>query len=539
MQIPIISSYLRKKHSRNLRSVMRGYRILKQQNKTDFILQLKHQISNTHLNLEHKDLSKKIFGAGISKAELIIRQFLMVKIIGLKFNVVVLAAISNPIKKIAYPLPTRWIKILQQNGIKVSERKSFMLFNFLCLRMVFIGIAYGFFLSIYSLLKLRVVKVSNKKNGIVYFNSLVASNIPNNAHGHNIINWYLQYKNRLKNLDFIFHSVKSTNNISLNNVNIKYYGKTIVLFSSVKIIICYLGWIFSSAFIAFFSILRGKWWNAIVFYEASKSSAIKFQNSQYLANQYLFHNSEPLYRPLWTYEAELKGSEIIFYFYSTNIESFVQKGKKFIQANNFHLINWPKYLVWNKYQAHFISRMDINMPIVEIVGCIWFQSSKSDVDHIPKKSIAVFDVQPFRDSRYQILGEDFNYYLPETANSFVNDIYKVSAKNEFTMVFKKKRDIGKMAHPSYILNIEKLKNQSYFLFMDSNLAALEIIQNCFAVVSMPFTSTALIAKELGKPTVYYDPLSLLQKDDPAAHGIEIINSRIQLNDWLRDLNFQG
>lgn len=515
---------------------MRGYRILQRQNKTDFIHQLKHQISNTHLNLRYADISEMIFGAGILKAELIIRQFLMLNILGLKFNEAVLTAISNPIESIAYPLPIQWIKILKQNGLKVSESKCIILFYIRCIKMVFKGVAYGLFLSINSLFKLPFVKISNQNNGIVYFDSLSTSNISNNPSDRNIINWYLQYKNRLENVDFIFHSVKNIDNVLLNNVNIKFYSKSIVLFSSLKNIIYYLCWIFSSLLVAFFSLLRGNWWNVIVYYEASKSSAVKIQSPQFLANQYLFHNSSPLYRPLWTYEAELKGSEIIFYFYSTNCESFFQKNTKFIQANNWHLINWPKYLVWDKYQAHFISRMDINMPIVEIVGSIWFQSSKSEVGHIPKKSIAVFDVQPMRDLRYQILGEAFNYYLPEIANRFANDIYEVTAKNKFTLVFKKKRDIGKMAHPSYNLNIQKLKNQSNFLLMDSNQAAYSIIEDCFAVISMPFTSTALIAKELGKPSIFYDPYGTLQKDDPAGHGIKIISGLKELNNWVSDLN---
>ena len=49
---------------------------------------------------------------------------------------------------------------------------------------------------------------------------------------------------------------------------------------------------------------------------------------------------------------------------------------------------------------------------------------------------------------------------------------------------------------------------------------------------MPFTSTALIAKEMGKPTAYYDPLGLLQKDDRAAHGIDILSGMDELEGWL-------
>ena len=40
---------------------------------------------------------------------------------------------------------------------------------------------------------------------------------------------------------------------------------------------------------------------------------------------------------------------------------------------------------------------------------------------------------------------------------------------------------------------------------------------------MSFTSTALIVRDLGKPSYYYDPSSIIQKDNRAAHGIPIIS----------------
>lgn len=52
---------------------------------------------------------------------------------------------------------------------------------------------------------------------------------------------------------------------------------------------------------------------------------------------------------------------------------------------------------------------------------------------------------------------------------------------------------------------------------------------------MPFTSTALIAKELGKVSIYYDPTGLIQKDDRAAHGIPIISGKKELKNWLETI----
>jgi hypothetical protein len=49
---------------------------------------------------------------------------------------------------------------------------------------------------------------------------------------------------------------------------------------------------------------------------------------------------------------------------------------------------------------------------------------------------------------------------------------------------------------------------------------------------MPFTSTALIARHLGKPSCYYDPTGLVQKNDRAAHGIPIVTGMEELKSWF-------
>jgi hypothetical protein len=49
---------------------------------------------------------------------------------------------------------------------------------------------------------------------------------------------------------------------------------------------------------------------------------------------------------------------------------------------------------------------------------------------------------------------------------------------------------------------------------------------------MPFTSTALVARNLGKPSYYYDPSGIIQKDDRAAHGIPVISGFAELQKIL-------
>jgi len=52
---------------------------------------------------------------------------------------------------------------------------------------------------------------------------------------------------------------------------------------------------------------------------------------------------------------------------------------------------------------------------------------------------------------------------------------------------------------------------------------------------MPFTSTALMAKLEGKPSVYYDPSGLIQKDDRAAHGVPVLSNIDELQEWVKSI----
>ena len=100
------------------------------------------------------------------------------------------------------------------------------------------------------------------------------------------------------------------------------------------------------------------------------------------------------------------------------------------------------------------------------------------------------------------------------------------------MLWKRKRTLGAMAHPRYRYFSERLSEQEHVVLVDPDISAFRVIESSYAVISMPFTSTALIARALGKPSIYYDSTGRLQRDDRAAHGIEIISGPEELKDWL-------
>jgi polysaccharide biosynthesis PFTS motif protein len=129
------------------------------------------------------------------------------------------------------------------------------------------------------------------------------------------------------------------------------------------------------------------------------------------------------------------------------------------------------------------------------------------------------------------------FYTPEVVNAFVRDVTEVAYQVGAEVLWKRKRNIGKLAHPKYHGFIESLNYENGVRLVDPDTSAIRVIQASQVVVSMPFTSTALIAKSLGIPSVYYDPSGIVQRDDRAAHGIEILIGRNQLERWMRQSLF--
>ncbi|MBT3612098.1 MAG: polysaccharide biosynthesis PFTS motif protein, partial [Flavobacteriales bacterium] len=231
-----------------------------------------------------------------------------------------------------------------------------------------------------------------------------------------------------------------------------------------------------------------------------------------------------------------RGSIITLYFYATNCKGFLwSDGSSAPIVYGYQAMNWPNYLVWDTYQENFILEVAIKPFKINIVGPIWMQGKLSDLPNFDKKAIAVFDITPMRDSFYSSLALDLEYYIPETCNQLIKDCYTVVDSMGYLLIHKKKRNIGSLVHPAYRKLVESIDKKTNVITVNPDTSALKVIESSFAVISMPFTSTALIARELGKPSVFYDPSGLIQKDDTAAHGIPILSGQEELKDWMSNL----
>lgn len=512
---------------------MRGYRVLKQSGRIDLIAKVKEALTEQDFGLSAKDFSPYMMGVGCSYGENVIRQYLLIRIGGLNLNQALLYALGKSDGKVIFPLPKEWRTTISNYGFKVSNIRSAILWHL-----------YIFGAWLYGLLQIIKVIFSGfksltqepkKSKKYVYFANLSEDNLPHGVHGqtsYDIVSWYLKWSGRSQDFEAIHHSVSNVSNSVVDGVELIFQAQILPVLVGWKAVARYAIWAISACFIALLDCFRGRWWHALLLNQAALSSQIRFLAKSKLACEYLFHNSGWIYRPLWTYEAEKKGSKITFYFYSTNCENFKTCKAEGSIPYGWKSMSWPNYLVWDHWQADFVRASVGNECNISIVGAIWFQNNALQIDRLNGNGVAVFDITPHRRSRFIKLGTKTEFYTSEIANAFLQQVSDVILHQGIFMNWKRKRNIGDIAHLFYRKLLDDLSKLNHVRLIDPDISAISVIEKSCAVISMPYTSTALIARELGKPSIYFDPTGLLQKNDRAAHGIPVISSQVDLAFWL-------
>ncbi len=512
---------------------MRGYQRLKAAGRLGRVQEVHQAVAHLPLDDIGGRTSRHIFGAAAPQAPLVARQYLMSHFADRRLNRALLYSVGTGGSAVVHPMPAAWRDALHGCGFAVARLRSALLWH----SHVVGRFGYGVIAIGRHLLDgMRVILGSRQPapGRFVFFEGLNANCLPQPAadgRSYDFVTWYARWDGRVPDLDAMRHAVGGAAERAVNGVPVV-ASTAVAPIASAGALLSFVGWGARAITRAAVDMLRGRWWHAMLLSQAATAAVVRGGRPQSLARDYLFHNARGVFRPLWTYEAARAGSAVTFYFYSTNCETFKRPEGYPPQAHNWHLMTWPRYLVWDEAQADFVRRAVGTGADISVTGPIWLTSTNRDLPTLPANAVAVFDVQPWRTSGYQVLGEAQEYVTPATVNRFLSDIHSASHRAGRTMVLKRKRNLEHWLHPAYETLVARLERQPHFVAVDPELAAVRLIERCQAVISLPFTSTALLGRHLGKPSIYYDPLGLVQGDDRAAHGVPIVTGPVELEAWL-------
>lgn len=517
---------------------MRGYSLLKKTNRLGLVRNIKNALVDCRFDGISKHASGFFFGASLVHAELITRQFLLQRNAYPTLHKSILYSFGSHSASIVHPFPNTWQKLLQAQGLNVNRLRSTAAW----FRHVFLYWGHGviIFLQLFITSLRAVIDREPRALGrFAYFEGLSSGNLPHpggDGHSHDILTWYSRWNGRANNLNALCHGVSGVNATTVQKFSVEYIGHPYQPLNTFRNLVLFLLWGIKAVFLSLLNAARGQWWYALLLAEAAKAKIVQLSDAESLAADYLFHYSSTIYRPMWTYEAESRGSRIISYFYSTSEQVKMPYGYESLRYE-WGAASWPMYLVWDEYQEALIRPEIGNHCTIEIVGPIWFATSSKELTGIPIKSIAVFDIQPHRNSAhfgFTTLAE-FVEKHPDFQIRFLKDIHEVLSEAGISMVFKRKREIGKNGVKRYIKFVQQLSQSSNVVLADPAISAIRVIEKCRGIISMPFTSTALYLRDQEIPSVYYDPTGWIQKDDRGAHGITILSGIHELRSWVKEV----
>jgi len=424
-------------------------------------------------------------------------------------------------KRISYPIPPRYWSFFENNGISINKIISFLLW-----------VVYeilGSFKQVYSTLK-KCFEWTLRQDippGSMLIIGLDEKVLTKTSEDEKCFEVWLK-----RNLNF-------TGNIyGLNLNNIDSYKTKISNVSAANL----FDYRLRNFFIAFSKMFKFRFSVGELvlilryFQEAYK---FRFLNEANIQNMEIFITlaSEGWVKPVWFSRVKLDSSRIIYVNLSASSSPTTR--------NEIELFGWERLNQWHEvwaldaHQKYLFSARSIQSNSKAIaVGCpFWTDRLEPFIDSKDKGNyIAIFDIQPTR----KFLGwsglYDCGYFDTSSILKFITDIVEVSARLGKICVLKSKRNSPRYFDAGYYQGIEILgKEYKNFIYVDADIAPHRIIQDSLVTISVPFTSTAIIASELGVPSLFYDPIGKVLINDPSARGTHVVSGQTNLYTELCDL----
>lgn len=427
--------------------------------------------------------------------------------------------------------------ISRKCNLKISFFKSYIFWKVLIISNLVKGIIFGFY---YFFKNLKLSKENKKNSCALYFDiKLSLENFNNNSEldRYNIVNKYLIINN-LNNCNIFTKKLnKNHTKILENNKNLFLELESpypnLDLLSNFKL----LFWIIISSIYTFFKTILGDDYHSFMYTEFVKNKVFTLAKEDTLFDHYIFPYMGSLNRPLWTFFVEEKRKKVSIFFYSTNGDGHNFKRYTPNDCSNWGELIFRNFIVWDDYQKEHLQKyLQIKNYNIDVYGPVLINSEIKSNNNFFGNNIVVFDISPRKRSL-------ITFSVPTLIKSdyvckFLSDIHKLSIKYNSNFILRKKHKLtNHLPHEAidkkYIAQINKIKSSKSFIFDRTNSNIFDLIKSSNICISFPYSSTAILAKELGKPSIYYDPSNQIDKyNKKFSHGIHVINNFDTLDEWI-------
>jgi polysaccharide biosynthesis PFTS motif protein len=499
----------------NKKKIIRSFFNICRNNKIYVLYSIKKKIEKKKIKLNY--YNKKEFQFNLDKSY---SQFLYNMLIynNKILNIKLISSLASN-KTFFFYLPKDWLIEISKSGVKV---------NFIISKILWIIVSVKQFLSFYTkvlfTLFFYLFNSSTKKK--IYFDEP---------------SFYIPKKKEKTFFPDFITFLSSVINKPVEEIENKYLFtyryenliKNFCIFNKINFFMSLNFFFFQILFLAIFK-------NINLFYFSKEIFLFKFlKNKKKLLPEYAFHsNSNLIYRPIWTY---IKNNDfenkIYLFFYSDNFITINSRNK----FNNLDIIHgvkmhtWQKIIFWNKYQFFWFKKFTKRKItyLISPYNYIPYESRNIILKRNKKKTLSIFDVHPPNLYGYSILADPKNIYTFSYCKKFIADLVSLQNKYDFNIIIKSKLRVTTFNELSfkYFKYLQSLESNKIKIY-DKNFSAMSIVKISDAVVSIPFSSPALLAHLEKKKACYYDPKSIVLDRLYKEKKIKLISGKQNLDYWI-------
>ncbi len=281
--------------------------------------------------------------------------------------------------------------------------------------------------------------------------------------------------------------------------------------------------------------LTGAWWMPFLLGQSLQLAYARRVPSDQLPMQACFNSTQKTVRPLWSYDAERRGTRVMIILYSKNVSVFIPGNPGVPEtAPDFAQVSWPEFVIWDECHKKELIMTGVDPTArFTMMGPIGFADSAEDFSPPPQPSVAVFDVDAVPTTYGALRGFARPYWTHDNALAFVEASFRAIRAVGAVPVYKPKGYLGgRLLRPRASVFLDLVKDYDAIL-LDGMINANRVITATDASISMPFTSTAASGAYLDRPAVYYDPTAGLHAHLSLAGDVPVLFNQAELEDWLR------
>jgi len=290
-------------------------------------------------------------------------------------------------------LPPTWRKKLQELGIPIKKSSSTLLWISRILQLYVAGVFRALKLLYWAWM--TRVSVPDESYSVIFIpkSDMIGRDVSTN--NYDFLSTFLVSPAHLKEECHTWVVLNSKPQVFPKNISISKYGLPSLPTILSRIIFSYQ--LFSRIISDFIFITMGEWWRAILQDERIIYCYMQGIKSDSFASSYVFTSANLLVRPLWTYQAEAKGSRIMLVFISTNFYTFTHSKNTDCPVNvGLRSMTWPTYGVWGQSQREYlVFAGHINAEYIEM-GAVGSSDDLGKSIILPENTLVLFDVSPIR-----------------------------------------------------------------------------------------------------------------------------------------------